>query len=610
MTAAGDGDHGDTATVGDRGILAPALIEALKRAGTVRKLPRGTVLVEAGSRADAFYIVLHGRFQVFVDGRPIAEISAGEPIGEIAFFAGGTRTATVVAARSSEVAEISREDYEDLASAVPDLPGAIIAALAGRVRAAVPATRTLAPRRGQVVGLLPAAGGTLDAAFTADLTDRLAAAGIQHLRPEDLAPGQGVADWIIARDGQADRIVLSCADPAGDPDWARQVVETTDTLLLVLDPARVPGDPARPSALEQEIGGKFLTQNVHLAILRPASQTAITGTEALLADRTVGLHHHLRAGDADDIARLARFLSGDALGVVFGGGGAFGTAHLGLLKALTEHGFTFDMVAGASIGTAMGAAYAMGYSAEEVLARVDDVFLRSRAMKRFTVPYYSVIDHKHFDAQLKRQFEGRRIEDLPINYFAVATSLTRNDLVVLRRGELWRAVRASSSIPAVFPPLVAEDGEVFIDGAFIDNVPVETMRSLKPGLNLVLSLHSKTDWRIDTDYDTLPGRAGALKRLLLGPLGRRVRFPGIFSIMTRSMIVNSERRLADTDHGADIFLPIHPPKGMGFLEWGRGRELFDLTYRRTAQALEEGSRDLSGPELLRHAARSLMGAAE
>ncbi len=224
-------------------------------------------------------------------------------------------------------------------------------------------------------------------------------------------------------------------------------------------------------------------------------------------------------------------------------------------------------------------------------------------MKRLTVPFYSVIDHGFFDSQLRHHFGDKRIEDLPLNYFAVATSLTRNDLAVLRRGELWRAVRASSSIPAVFPPMVMEDGEVMIDGAFVDNVPIETMRSMKPGINLVLSLEQKRDWRVNTPYDALPGRSGAVKRLVLGKRGRRVRFPGIFSVMTRSMIVNSERRLAKADHGHDVFLPIRPLKGMGFLQWERGRELFETTYRRTAEALEVASKDHSGTALLREAAR-------
>jgi NTE family protein len=583
-------------------ILSPALLRALQRAGTSRNLDRGSRLIAHGTKASSFFIVVRGRFNVVFDGHVIAEISSGEPIGEIAFFAGGVRSADVIAARASEIVEITRSDYARIVDAVPELPNAILSALAERVRTAVPVSQTLAPRPGQVIGVFPAAGGNIDPGFLAGLTKRLAMAGARELTKGKLAAGQSVSQWLAEHENPDQKIVLTCEHPDETQDWARQVFENIDTVLLVLDPNA--DGAGQLSQLESRIGEVFLPSNIHLAILQ-RDDGDITGTAALLENRGEGLHHHIRAGHPADLDRLTRFLTGTATGVVFGGGGAFGTAHLGLIKALSEHGFEFDIIGGASVGTAMGAAYAMGLTPDEVLDRCDELFLKSRAMKRLTVPFYSIIDHNFFDRQLKHHFGDRQIEDLPLNYFAVATSLTRNDLSVLRRGDLWRAVRASSSIPAVFPPMVMDDGEVMIDGAFIDNVPVATMRGLKSGINLVLSLEQKRNWRINTAYDTLPGRSGAIKRLAFGKMARRVRFPGIFSVMTRSMIVNSERRLANANHGDDIFLPIRPLNGMGFLQWERGRDLFDLTYQRTAEALEEASKTHSGPELLREASRKV-----
>jgi NTE family protein len=153
--------------------------------------------------------------------------------------------------------------------------------------------------------------------------------------------------------------------------------------------------------------------------------------------------------------------------------------------------------------------------------------------------------------------------------------------------------------------MVLPDGEVLIDGAYIDNVPVETMRGLKPGPNLVMSLESKKNWRVRTDYDALPGRAASLGRLVAGPMMKKVRFPGIFSIMTRSMIVNSERRLATIDPGQDVFLPVRPLPGMGFLDWTKGRRLFEDTYARAAEALDAEAGSASGLALLHRTAARL-----
>jgi NTE family protein len=506
------------------------------------------------------------------------------------------------------VVEITRDAYHALAGRQPELADAIIAALAERVRRSVPGTAQLKPRPGQVIGILPASG-RLDPSFAEGLLAELGAHGkIVALRGTDEAGASPLADRMSRPDMANRTVVLLCADPGSDDAWARAVYETADTVLLVLDRR---GDAAvpPPSSLELEIAATFLPQSVHLALLHSSGTTAFKDTAKVLEGRAGGLHHHVRAGNGGDLARLGRFLRGHALGVVFGGGGAFGTAHLGVVKALQDHGFAFDMVGGASIGAAMAGAYAMGLSPDEVLDRCDELFVRSRAMKRLTVPKYSIIDHAFFDAQLRHHYGPVRIEDLPINYYAVATSLTHNDLAVLRDGPLWRAVRASSAIPAVLPPMVLPDGEVLIDGAYIDNVPVDTMRGLKPGANLVLSLEGKKEWRVKSDYDALPGRGAAIGRLVAGPLKRPMRFPGIFSIMTRSMIVNSERRLANTDPGEDVFLPVRPLPGMGFLDWTKGRRLFEDAYSRASAALDAEAGAASGATLLRRAAARIAGKA-
>jgi NTE family protein len=80
--------------------------------------------------------------------------------------------------------------------------------------------------------------------------------------------------------------------------------------------------------------------------------------------------------------------------------------------------------------------------------------------------------------------------------------------------------------------------------------------------------------------------------------------------MTRSMIVNSERKLANLDPGEDVFLPVVPLPGMGFLDWTKGRRLYDTTYARASDALAaEAATGATGIELLRRATARLNGAA-
>jgi NTE family protein len=113
---------------------APELAEFADRIEFV-SVARGELLLREGDEADALYLVLSGRFQVFRKGstEPMAEIGAGYPIGEIAFFAGGPRTASVRAERDCLVLKVGRHAFDELAARIPGLWGRIAAALAQRL---------------------------------------------------------------------------------------------------------------------------------------------------------------------------------------------------------------------------------------------------------------------------------------------------------------------------------------------------------------------------------------------------------------------------------------------------------------------------------------------
>src|SRR5688572_14868069 len=98
-------------------------LEALTQGAEQREFQRGEILIRQGEPSDALYFVLSGRFSVHLEGvdQPIAEIAQGQPIGEIGFFAGLPRTATVKALRDSRVLAITRERFGKLSEALPDI---------------------------------------------------------------------------------------------------------------------------------------------------------------------------------------------------------------------------------------------------------------------------------------------------------------------------------------------------------------------------------------------------------------------------------------------------------------------------------------------------------
>lgn len=566
-----------------------------------RRVSRGTRLIAAGEKADTLYIVLRGRFTVIGKGGPIAEIPAGEPVGELAFFAGGERTADVVAARDSEVLCLSKRAWRELAASIPGLSESILASVAGRLARNTQTSRKLRPRTGRIVGLFAGGSARLPSALISGLGEALkrsAPGKWQFVTSADAPPGTrsqaAFATWLDELESastrvEGSRIMLIIDDSEADHPFTRAASAHCDTAILAMPLGAEKRDHA-PSALEERILATTQPANIHLVFWREAKDDPIRGAAALLEHRGNCLHHHLGLDSRDDFERLARFLEGTAFGAVFCGGGAFGTAHLGAVKALKEAGHNIDMLGGTSVGAAMAGALAMGLEPDRIMDLCDEMFVTSKAMGKLNIPLYSVIDHRRFDAQMQKHYGAWKVEDLPTHFFSVTTSLTYNDIKVIRSGDLWRAVRASSSIPAVFPPLLGEDGEVMIDGALIDNVPIGVMRDIKRGSNLILNFRQREPWLVKADYHQLPTRFALLARIVRGKRGRKQRFPSIFSILSRTMVVNSRKLLRELPMEDDILLEIPALKGMGFLEWRRGRRQFEVAYRAMAEALEEADK--------------------
>ena len=325
-----------------------------------------------------------------------------------------------------------------------------------------------------------------------------------------------------------------------------------------------------------------------LLLWRDSAARPITGTPAWLGPRDVALHHHLALDRPADFDRLVRFLCDEARGLVLAGGGAFGTAHLGAFKAIQEAGIAIDFVGGTSVGAAMSAAIGLGLEMDDSMRRCNDIFVANKAMGRLTVPLYSVLNHQVFDEQLEKHFGSDPVEDMPLNYFAVASSLSRNAPHVIRSGPLWKAVRSSGSIPALLPPMLSDDGEVLIDGGLFDNLPLQVMRRLKCGPNIAFDFRQGRDWRIQAEYEALPGRFRAAAGLVLGRIARpaRVRrFPRIASVLSRAMTMNSRRLMAETDFGRDVLFELPIRSGASFLDWNRGQDHFDTAHQALARAL-------------------------
>jgi NTE family protein/lysophospholipid hydrolase len=243
---------------------------------------------------------------------------------------------------------------------------------------------------------------------------------------------------------------------------------------------------------------------------------------------------------AADFQRLARHVAGRAIGLVLGGGGARGFAHIGVIRALQEAGVPIDRVGGTSMGAVIAAQYAGGLKPEEMTEINRRGWIGLRPHREFTLPLVSLVSGRRAGRMLKMMFGDQSIEDLWLNYFCVSTNLSRAELMVHRQGPVRRWLRASISIPGTAPPLIDDSGDLLIDGGVLDNVPVAAMRDLgeseiiavdvSPDVELVVRAGMKlapSPWRLLTDR--------ILRRKVVHA------FPSLFQILYRTSLLSSIR---------------------------------------------------------------------
>jgi NTE family protein len=563
--------------------LAPAERARLAAELETVSLKRGETLVRQNEAADALYVVVTGRFVVTVEGRrqAIAELGPGQPIGEIAFLAGGVRTATVTALRDSLALRLGRAEFEELSAKNPSIWRTLTVALARRVATTNVSQPSPPDPRPRTVALIRAGESALPAHFVDKLlavfqrshtTTLVDASKAMSVLPVGTRLDSAEATRALnALEGRAD-YVMFLADGELSP-WSEKAIRQADLVLAIGRHAAGP----QPNALEK-LAAELLPADAVRLVLLHETRGPISGTATWLAGRRIAMHHHVALDEAGDIERLYRFIHGTALGLVAGGGGAYCTAHIGLYKALLQSGLTFDIMGGTSGGGAMTAAFAMGTAPEDVDRATHEIFVTNKAMRRYTVPRYSLLDHTNFDSQLAKYYAGVDIEDLWIPYFAISTNLSRHALHRHRQGDLWAAVRATGSVPVLLPPFYTPDGHMLVDGAIMDNVPVRIMHELKSGPNVVVSFDVPKLERFDVNYGSLPGRNHLLK-CMVNPFLRRAlpAAPGVGTVLLRSMMANRqdfERHLRPEDL---LLVPPIPPD-MGVLDWHRHGELMDRTY--------------------------------
>jgi NTE family protein len=376
----------------------------------------------------------------------IAEITPGNIVGEMSLLSHTRRTRSVAALRDSEVWRLSQEGFDNLTAHHPEVLPALMRNVAAR-NAWGPSKRRRQPR---TFALLPSGGDVPSGRFSVMLEAALGRIGgqVQVLGQNSL---REEPDW-FARCEMDNAFVLYRADP-GLTHWTELCLRQADCLIVVRN-----ADSEQPTKLPFEIEaaqpGAVFHRRRELVLLHEGHDPRPGSTSSQLAGGMYGQHHHVRLDLPSDFDRLARLITGHAVGVVMAGGGARAFTHIGVIKALRTAGVPVDQVGGTSMGAIVAAAVAARWTDQELSERFRRAFVTANPLRDYTLPFVSLfggrLGHR---AAAGRASATTDIEDLVLPFYCVTANLTTASADAHTNGKLWRWLRASVSLPGVLPPV-------------------------------------------------------------------------------------------------------------------------------------------------------------
>jgi NTE family protein/lysophospholipid hydrolase len=574
------------------------------------ELRGGETLFRQGDPSDCMYIVISGRLIGVRDtgrGQEVGvEFGRGDTIGEMGFFTDAPRSLAIRARRTSYLVRFAKPVFERLSREHPQVMLYVMRLLIGRLQRTSGYVRETYEHANIVV--LPISPRANAAQFTERLVGSLRAHGetlyINSARLDAFlgVPGfaQTPADSPLAlaldaglddRESGFRYAVYECDHT--DTPWTRRCVDRADRILLLADPgADAELSPMERDLLAEEPGP--VAAHRTLVLLHPETTASPTGTRHWLAPRSLEGHHHLRRDRDADFERLARFLTGNAVGAVLGGGGARGLAHIGVIRAMREAGVPIDLIGGTSMGALIAAQPALGWDDATMLSANRKFFVESAPVtfREYTFPVYALINSHRIERSLLESYGDVRIEDLWTGFFCVSSDLTRARAKVHRDGPVWKAVRASIALPGVFAPVVYGK-RLLVDGAVLNNLPGDVMRQLGGGWVMAVDVSPERD--LEVRDERLPSPWRVLLRWCL-PFVKPLPHPNIVDLMMRTTLLGSIQKSEAVKKTVDLY--IQPPLGRFRMNQFKALEqIAEAGYRHATVAVSDWLR--ARPEVAR-----------
>lgn len=550
----------------------------------------GNQLIQQGEKSEHIYFLVYGRLTAISedlkgDFQVLGEVAPGQAVGETGVIAEQARSAHVFAARDSVLIRLSRAMLYKLGMQYPQL---ILNLAKTVIRRTVDNKRK--KRRASTTNIIflsstPFHG--IDIFFNelmpilneygnASLINQKKILKELNISAEELNKLSGDHALKIRLDKLLDSIestsqyVIYYADESEDL-WINKAISQADLIYLLKSPqAQDELTPLENKLFSDDFRYKLTSKE--LVILHPDGNSRPRGTAKILKNRPVKLHHHIRLDTKRDLERIARFITGNTVGIALSGGGAKGLAHVGILLGLRKKGIPIDYYAGTSIGTFISSFGALDYSDDKMLSegRILSKLAPTRRKNMNFFPFISLMKGKHLDKLLDEHFGQFNMEDCWINSACIASDMTEKKKVIIKSGSISEAIRASISLPGVFPPAV-HGNSLYLDGGLMENLPIEPLENV--GIDKLITVTLQSTKKYELNYDVVPDSWEYFKQKFVSKKSLKV--PTITSIIMESMVLASYSKYNEATEKADLNL--HPPVNkIGLLDWDAYEEMVEI----------------------------------
>lgn len=571
--------------------LDDAELQGLASECRIKYLHTGQRLYQAHDPAHHVYIIVYGRLKLTSTTGLSTYLGHHEIIGEMGVISEHPHHGTVHAIRDTALLAVPQQQFIDFIYKHPNVLLALSRLIIARSQPelqhihAMSHSRTLSivPAAPQIPAIHLAEKLTEHLQrwphvrlITAAHVDALFGSGFSQTPLDYSADDLKLRSWLASLE-EKHCYVLYAAHSHSD-EWAKRCLHQADRILILAEANLTPIHTPLVDVLNQH----QWQSPIELVLLRSEGDPSPHTLEWKRLYRARA-HYFVHPWARADISAVARQISSQGLGLVLGGGGARGFAHIGLIRALEQLHIPIDIVGGTSMGAFVAALVACGFDSVEMTHIAYETFVARNYLNDYTMPRVSLIRGQRFHSRLQAIFGQRRIEELRQSYYCISTNLSTGQAVIHDQGELATWVGTSMSVPGVAPP-VAWHENLLCDGGVINNLPTDVMQNLERGTIIASNVSLIDDIRVpgigldEPDQSALLNWNKLIKDKLLPA-------PKLAEILMRTATLASDTMI-QTAAIERAHLHIRMPiEGIGMFDWNKLDELVERGYQHAIATL-------------------------